>query len=228
MAINALYCTTNGLDEINFSGQSISEGTYITVSDFSQPTPIENIFQCVQVIGPDEIGGGLTATSETYTSCYECLANNYTRIGLISCDGNDPSPNIMISEFGFIPLEEQVIYMEIFDPSRGDTYTKCFQVRDIEQVSEQTFIDDLENSVFTINQIIFSNFNSSAEGGCAQCLYGFSAGTESTICEICCPCTTGETVNSISVPHPTYSNGQNQPIIQLDAITIGGFNGLNN
>ena len=97
MANNALFCTNNGLDEINFSGQSISEGTYITVSDFSQPTPIENIFQCVQVIGADEPGASLSATTETYTSCYECLANNYTRIGLSSCDGNDPNPNIMIS-----------------------------------------------------------------------------------------------------------------------------------
>ena len=229
MAINALFCINDASDEVNFSGQSISAGTYITVSDFSQPTPAENVFQCAQVIGGDETGAVLSATTETYTSCYECLVDNYTVIGLTSCDGNDPNPNIMISEFGFIPVERQVIYMEVFDPNRGGvTYTKCFQVGNIEQVSEQSFIDDLENTVFTINQIIFSNFNLFTQGGCEQCLNGFSAGTESTICVVCCPCTTGETISSVSAPHPTWTNGQGQAVIQLNAITLGGPNGLNN
>jgi hypothetical protein len=41
---------------------------------------------------------------------------------------------------------------------------------------------------------------------------------------------TGDTVGSIvtfDTPHPIYSNGENKEIIQMNAVTIGGFNGLN-
>ena len=56
----------------------------------------------------------------------------------------------------------------------------------------------------------------------------FSSGTESTLCLICNPGTTGETAAKVTVPHPNYTDGQNNLIIQLNAITVGGFNGLNN
>jgi hypothetical protein len=56
----------------------------------------------------------------------------------------------------------------------------------------------------------------------------YSAGTESTICNICCPCTTGETITIIIPPHPTWTNTQGDAIVQLNAITLGGHNGLNN
>jgi hypothetical protein len=85
-----------------------------------------------------------------------------------------------------------------------------------------TLIEDF----FTIDEILFSNY--SLENGCNECLNGFSAGTESTICVVCCPCTTGETITSVSAPHPTWTNGQGQAIVQLNAITLGGPNGLNN
>lgn len=55
----------------------------------------------------------------------------------------------------------------------------------------------------------------------------FSSGTESFICSVCCPCTTGETATNKIAPHANYSNGQNEVVIQLNTITIGGFNGLN-
>jgi hypothetical protein len=56
----------------------------------------------------------------------------------------------------------------------------------------------------------------------------YSSGTESTICNICCPCTTGETITSVVPPHPTWTNTQGDAIVQLNAITLGGPNGLNN
>jgi hypothetical protein len=55
-----------------------------------------------------------------------------------------------------------------------------------------------------------------------------SANTESTICVICCPCTPSETITIVNPPHPTWTNGQGQAVIQLNAITLGGSNGLNN
>lgn len=55
-----------------------------------------------------------------------------------------------------------------------------------------------------------------------------SANTESTICIICCPCTTGETITSVSPPHPVWTDSQGTSVTQLNAITLGGMFGLNN
>ena len=39
--------------------------------------------------------------------------------------------------------------------------------------------------------------------------------------------TEGGPANGVA-PHPVFSNAYNEPIIQLNAISLGGFNGLNN
>ena len=50
-----------------------------------------------------------------------------------------------------------------------------------------------------------------------------SANTESTVCDVC----SGNTVTIIP-PHPTWTNNQGNDVIQMNAITLGGPNGLNN
>jgi hypothetical protein len=224
MAIfNAIYCTGPNEESINFSGQSIPIGSFITAYD-GTPAP-DNINYCFEITDINEPLGTITATTETYSSCYDCLVNNFTVVSLVACDDETITPAFPISAFGYIPIIDQVIYAEIEFNDRGFTsYTKCFKVIEVMQVSETSYNTDYSFS--NLNQIIFNNF--SIENGCNECLYGFSSGTESTICEICCPCTTGETISSVSAPHPTWTNGQGQAVIQLNAITLGGPNGLNN
>jgi hypothetical protein len=54
-----------------------------------------------------------------------------------------------------------------------------------------------------------------------------SANTESTIClEICSGGTT--TVVNVSPPHPVWSDLTGGTVTELNAITLGGPNGLNN
>ena len=50
-----------------------------------------------------------------------------------------------------------------------------------------------------------------------------SAGTEYNVCVIDC---SGNTV-SITPPHPTWTNEQGRAVVLLDAIALGGMNGLN-
>jgi hypothetical protein len=52
-----------------------------------------------------------------------------------------------------------------------------------------------------------------------------SAGTEVFMCVVECG-VSGDTV-SISPPHPTYLNGFGKAVVQLDAVELGGTNGLN-
>lgn len=56
---------------------------------------------------------------------------------------------------------------------------------------------------------------------------GISAGTEYFACQVCCPCTSGGTVTSVSVPHPIWTGIQGNSITLLDAVQLGGMNGLN-
>ena len=51
-----------------------------------------------------------------------------------------------------------------------------------------------------------------------------SANTEVTLCSLY-ECNGSD--NPVYTPHPTYTNGRGKAVEQLNAVTIGGFNGLN-
>jgi hypothetical protein len=225
MPANAIFCVDLSEDNIDFSGQSISIGSYITATNVVPPDPANDIFSCFEIIASDNPGSSYTATTSVYSSCYDCLVSNYTVVNFDSCDGLlGFNPVIAISEFGFVPSRDEVFYIEINNVGGAieGTYTTCLRVSSVEQLNQTDYLRE-EANFFTINQIIFSNYTT-----CDECLYGFSAGTESTICVVCCPCTTGETITSVSPPHPSWTNQQGQTVIQLNAITLGGPNGLNN
>ena len=57
-----------------------------------------------------------------------------------------------------------------------------------------------------------------------EALSPLSAGTEVLMCIQSCD---GQTYEFITVPHPTYTNEFGKAVIQLDAIELGGMNGLN-
>jgi hypothetical protein len=224
--VDTILCIDGSQVKLNYNSLPVQVGQFWSAWD-NLDEPELAIRTCVVAGDEQSIGATLTAVTQ-YNSCYECFTDNFTTVRLSPCDENlglPDSVDIDIVQFGFIPIEQQIFYLEFTSTGRTNngTWIGCYRVEGITQNSESDY-NSLELS--TIDQIIHSNF--SLENGCNECLYGFSSGIESTICEICCPCTTGETVNSVSVPHPTYSNGQNQSIIQLNAITIGGFNGLNN
>jgi hypothetical protein len=60
---------------------------------------------------------------------------------------------------------------------------------------------------------------------CTQCITPVnSAGVESINCF---DCGTGS-VTASTMPHAVYTNLQNRSISQINSVTIGGYNGLNN
>ena len=212
---NALYCQDNSTENINFSGQTIPIGSYITATD---DTPDSSVINYCFEITDVSASGTYTATTNTFSSCYDCLANNYTIVDADFCDGSG-SLKIDISEFGFIPVEQQVFYLQL--TLGRDTIFACISVGSIEQISEDNY-NSLLSDLYTIDQIIFSNYTT-----CDECLFGFSAGTESTACNICWD-GSGYTATAVSVPHPSYTNQFGQTVVQLNAIQLGGMNGLNN
>ena len=54
-----------------------------------------------------------------------------------------------------------------------------------------------------------------------------TAGTEYTVCVICCPCDSGSTVTSVAVPHPVWTSTDGKAVVQSNMVVLGGPNGLN-
>ena len=226
MAIdNAIFCNDGvTFGSINFSGQSIPLGSIITA--YETTVPPDNINYCFEITAGDEISGTITATTETYSSCYDCLVQNYTLVGISDCLTKTISLILDITQFGYIPIVGTVLNLIVDVPTGRNlgNYSGCYEIIEILQYSEDNY-NDLVVDLGFIQQIINSNF--SLTNGCNECLNGFSAGTESTACNICWD-GSGYTATIVSVPHPTWTNGQGQAVTQLDAITLGGPNGLNN
>ena len=66
---------------------------------------------------------------------------------------------------------------------------------------------------------------------CNECIIDIprSANTLVTICvEVCTTGVTGTSVVSVNPPHPIYTDGYGTPVTQLNMVTLGGPNGLNN
>jgi hypothetical protein len=61
---------------------------------------------------------------------------------------------------------------------------------------------------------------------CFDCVeeHQFSANTEYILC---LPDCSGTTV-SLELPHPVWTNNYGQAVVQLNAVELGGINGLNN
>jgi hypothetical protein len=73
----------------------------------------------------------------------------------------------------------------------------------------------------------YTEINGTFFTNCEECTAPLSAGTEVSIC-VLCPTESGSTVTSVTAPHPQWTNAQGKTVILLDAIVLGGPNGLNN
>jgi hypothetical protein len=151
----------------------------------------------------------LSLYNSTYTDCCECLSGITESLNFkfIICD--------TLAE---INIEATNFCSEYGVPTTGLTY-------EIQFGSETPFC------------ATFSGLNESGETNyhyvsgpfldCENCISPppISAGTEVFMCVVECG-VSGDTV-SISPPHPTYLNGFGKAVIQLDAVELGGTNGLN-
>ena len=148
-----------------------------------------------------------------YETCCDCYSgNSFITLEFSRCES--PDSTFTVSLTGFC-----------------ETYGSMPKLREVFQFSE--------GEVFFCGKLIdvatsmWGNDYFPEEGpfeDCMPCLrtITISAGTEYESCKDCCPCgATGGTVTKVSVPHPTWTDGSGRTIILLDAVVLGGPNGLN-
>jgi hypothetical protein len=217
MANNAVLCIDNLTGaEVSFNGLSIGVGSVVSAwNDLSDP---ENTLRsCLTLTGnTDEPSGSVTAVTQ-YNSCYECFINNYTTVDLALCGGGI-SFAVALSNFGYVPTENESFFLEITS-SRDGTFVGCFEVSSVAQNSKSDF-ESIDLGV--VKFLATASFPD-----CDTCASGFTSGVEYKSCNVCWD-GTGYTPTVVIVPHPTYTNQFGQTVTQLNAVAIGGFNGLNN
>ena len=156
---NAIYCNDGvSTENVNFSGQSIPLGSFITAIEISNPDPLENINYCLEITSTGQTGPFiLTATTSAFTSCYDCLVQNNTIVEFVDCATNSIGLSIELSQLGYLPIEGAVFNMTVTNVS-GGTYSGCFYITDIPQLSTNAY-NDVIPDLFTIDELLFSNYS---------------------------------------------------------------------
>ena len=169
---------------------------------------------CGQIISESSDEGATYTGVSSYNNCYDCLNG----IGVASLEFNPcgTSDQIFItpSDFGYLPSIGDVFYMTYQFSGEETINTNCVSFINVDYGNEPRD--------FIISQESYD--------GCEQCLFlntPRSGNTAYEECIICCPCDTGATVNSVSAPHPEWTDGYGTQVTQLNMVVLGGPNGLN-
>ena len=151
--------------------------------------------------------------SELYDDCNTCVGSSTIVVGLINCDTDEDS-YVTISLSNYLSIIGNGFSLPNY--TIRDQRQNCYTI---------TSVCPLPSSASTESMLAVYFYFS-----CQYCPDQIitSANTEYNTCVICCECgSTGSTVNSVSTPHPIYTDGYNNPIMQLNMVVLGGTNGLN-
>lgn len=151
--------------------------------------------------------------SNSYEDCLECYKDEFTSVIFSSCtdDNNTVILTASTSSLTFLP-DPSLTYFMTFSGS-SEEYIGCFNFVSFSNAANQYQITQSSEGYTTCYNCRVPNIPT-------------SAGTAYYECRICCPCSTGSTATSLAVPHPVYSNQYGQDVVQLNAVQLGGENGL--
>ena len=176
----------------------------------------DEVNYCGMVMSEDDLIPDSVLLDEGFRSCCDCLTastgGNYTSFEFNECNSVNTIYIDIITfcnEYGNVPSVDSV--WKLFNLDTNENICATFKGPSSE-IGVTFWIPD--------------------EGPfeeCELCPTGFITKTANTIyeaCVVCCPCESGETITSVAVPHPTFTDLYGNPVIQGNAVLIGG-NGLN-
>lgn len=193
-----------------------SETTYIISADTLNVDDVISFYFEDETINCGVVVGTTDAEYDyefyqSESSCCECLTanTNYQSFAFERCDNTDPiyvSITTFCDTYGGLPISGSVWNLLNLETSENI----C-----------ATFISPSVDSGVTVWEPYGEPFN-----GCGDCNISIpkSANTEVTICvELC-----DQSVVSVTPPHPEWTDGYGTQVTQLNMVTLGGPNGLNN
>jgi hypothetical protein len=185
--------------------ESVAPRRNANIGDFFSATASTNT-DCYEVLSYTSQSSSVGLDTE-YTDCLDCYQNEFTGVIFQTCsDGNNSvTLTASTSSLTFIPNPSSTYYMTL--TSLFSAFTGCFSFVSFTNAANQ----------YTISSPIeyTSCYN------CSVVNIPTSAGTVYYTCVIC-----NGTATTIDPPHPVYTNQYGQDVTQLNAVQLGGENGL--
>jgi hypothetical protein len=196
---------SDGLEYI-VSASTVLSPLQVIDFNFGEDTPI-----CGTVISETDLEPiPLYTHLNSYTDCLSCVQENNFSFSAIDC--NFPVISGEVSSLYFTEFPVGKFYKFCVPDFFNPEIINCFCL-------EILGISPNESIPFPVE--VTGPFNS------CSCESPRSANTESNIClEICTE--SGTTVVSVTPPHPEWTDGYGTQVTELNMITLGGMNGLNN
>lgn len=194
-------CNSNHIDFISASTQ-YSIGDVVQVQ-INPPFPI---YECYSIFALSNSGN--TPAHPIYSidiDCISCVQSTVGVFGFTSCV-DQTNVQLDVNNFSFVPNFGGVYYITTQNGNNG-----CYQFIGC-------FDGSSTDTLLTIS-IDYTNCNS-----CIVYNIPYSANTEYSLCVLDC---SGNTV-TLDFPHPVWTNNYGNSVTQLDAVQLGGQNGLNN
>jgi len=203
--------------DLYYSGQSCVDNSVIAVLSAATPYNIGDVVNVVNVNFPifdcftitSEANSGDTVNYEINNvedSCIDCIQNVGGVFVFSECSDRTSTVNIDVNEFNTVPSIFQSYYLEL----TGSTGCYVFDGWDPSDVPNESI------------SLILGPYEE-----CNVC-EGYniptSANTAYTLCTTDCD---GNPVE-LEFPHPVYTNNYGNAVTQLNAVQLGGPNGLNN
>lgn len=195
-------CVDNSVIAVLSATTSYNIGDVVNVEDIEL-----KILDCFQITS--EANSGDTVTFEINsgeTSCIDCIQGVGGVFVFSECGDPESTVNINVNEFNTVPSFLQSYYLELSE-STGCYVFLGWNLRDRPNDTTSLIIGPYEEC-----------------NVCEEYNIPTSANTAYTLCTTDCD---GNPVE-LEFPHPVYTNNYGNAVIQLNAVQLGGPNGLNN
>lgn len=195
-------CVDNSVIEVLSAMTEYNIGDVVNVEDVD--FEITNCFQITS-----EANSGDTVTFEINNvedSCIECIQNAEGVFVFVECGDSESPVNIDVNEFNTVPSIFQSYYLELTGS------TGCYEFLGWNPSDEP-------NNTISLILGPYEECNV-----CEGYNIPTSANTAYTLCTTDCD---GNPVE-LEFPHPVYTNNYGNAVTQLNAVQLGGPNGLNN
>jgi hypothetical protein len=196
-----------------YSGQSCVDSTTVAVLSSTTEYNIGDVvgairpFGCFTITSLANSGDTVDFSIATdYTDCISCIQSTDGVFIFSECSNSASTVSIDVNEFNTIPSFLQSYYLELTGS------TGCFVFEDWSPGDEPT-----DSISFILGPYEECNV-------CEGYNIPTSANTAYTLCTLDCD---GNPIE-LQFPHPVWTDGYGNAVTQLNAVQLGGPNGLNN
>jgi hypothetical protein len=207
-------------DNFVWLGESCSDGSQAIITTTSGFTLGDIVkvnrgsveFDCYTLVSPYDASMGIydtynSLTNDPYQICDECILSSRINISIAECDGSN-------QQYVSVSLSDYFMFYNFgYTTFNINEYDKCYVVINTCPINGDYPEINIRSFYFNCDDCVFDNTRQPR-----------NAGVEVDICvELC-----DQSVVSVTPPHPEWTDGYGTQVTQLNMVTLGGPNGLNN